>query len=117
REHQRLVVDLVVAGRGALLDGPEPDLVLADLSHARLEHLLDRPGQVIVRARVGLADDLAETQDDATLVRGAHLDAGREPPDDPHERDDVRVQPTSAGPELRAERLERFTDFGERILR
>src|SRR5690606_15863520 len=93
------------------------EFLLANLRDVRLEHLFDRPREVIARPRSDLAHELPEAQDEAALVRTDDEDSGGEP--EAEREEDDRPRPRSfaaARAEPPAQGLEDVTDLGERIV-
>ena len=79
-----------VAHRGAaadVFDRAHADIDLVDAQRRRRQRGLDRIGQVIVQARLHLADELAEPQHDAELVGLDAEEAGKAPEHDRRQRD------------------------------
>ena len=87
-EHQALFRHVAHGGAAAkIVDDAHADVDLADLQRLRRQRGLDRIRQMIVQARLDLADVLAEAQHDADLVRLDAEEAGHAPQHDRAERD------------------------------
>ena len=116
-EHQRFAIDVVIARRRPDRHGAEAELFLENLRHRRLDHLLERPRQVIAGSGVRLAHHAPEAQHDAALVGRDDVDAaGRV-----HQQEDRHDQPRtdarrSAVREVAAHLIEDQLDLGQRIV-
>ena len=114
-QHQAFL-DHVGLARGAHgFDGAEADLGGDDVRDLRLDHAADRIGPVIVQAFAGLADELAETQIEADLVRPHDVPAGHQPEHDQHENaeDDAAPADIAAGHQVLQPVLAATQDFLE----
>ena len=110
-------IDVVVARRRTDVHGAEAELFLEILRDRRLDHLLERPRQVIARARIGLAHDAAEAQHDAALVGRDDEDAAERVHQQEDRDDEPRIDARrSAVSEAVAQLVEDALDVRQRIV-
>ncbi len=84
--------------RGAIVDDAHADVDLADLQRLRRQRGLDRIWQMIVEARLDLADFLAEAEHDANLVGLDPEEAGHPPQHDGAKREQAKPRPPMLPP-------------------
>ncbi len=94
-EHQALLRHVAHRGAAAkVVDDAHADVDLAHLQRLGRERALNRIRQMIVEARIDLANLLAETQHDATLVGLDPEETGNAPQHDRAERDQRKAAAT-----------------------
>ena len=104
REHEALRRD--VACRGAatrIVEQTNADVGTIDSRHLRRERRLDRVRPVIVEARLGQIDELAEAQHDALLVRVHAVEPRQQPHDDQRKHDEHAAAAAKAARQERAQ--------------